>query len=196
MDYLKSSDPKDIVISKVVDAACKKNAEFKKSSLSSSELNDIPMQMFRVKAIAVMIEETTRIFVKNINRIMDGSIAPGFEIIKNSNCAQLCTITKKFDYRYGFQHKEVLQLELQGNNYIKSMMSMLWKAISNDECSEKPFERYVLGGISENYRRVYDKSDKSIYAKCQLLCDSMSGMTESHLIKKHDHLKSLENDVS
>ncbi len=73
---------------------------------------------------------------------------------------------------------------------------MLWKAISNNHDSEKPFERYAYGGISENYRRVYEKSDKSTYAKCQLLCDTLSGMTEKYLIKKHDNLKSLENDSS
>jgi len=196
MDYLKTSSSRDVITDEVVDAACEKNDEFKSASLSSSELNDISMQMFRVKAITVMVEAATDVFVKNIDKMMNGSIEPGFELIKNSNCAQLCKSAKKFDYRYGFQHKEVLRLELQGNNYIKSMMSMLWKAISNNGYSKNPFERYAFGGISENYRRVYDDSDKSTYAKCQLLCDTISGMTESHLMKKHDHLKSLENGSS
>jgi len=193
MDFLISFDSTDKIINEVVVAARRKNEEFKKASLSSCELNDISMQMFRVKAITVMVEAATGVFVDNIEKMMNGSITPGFELIKNSNCTQLCKAAKSFDYRYGFQHKEVLRLELQGNNYIKSTMSMLWKAISKDGKPNNPFERYAFGGISENYRRVYEDSDKSSYAKCQLLSDTISGMTESHLIKIHDNLKSLEN---
>jgi len=193
MDYLKSFDSEDIIIDDVVNTARKKNEVFKADSLSSCELNDISMQMFRVKAISVMVEAATNVFVENIDKMMAGTIEPGFELIKNSNCAKLCKASKEFDFRYGFQHKEVLRLELQGNNYIKNMMSMLWKAIENDGKSDKPFERYAFGTISENYRRVYNASDKAMYDKCQLLCDTISGMTESYLIKKHNELKSLEN---
>lgn len=73
------------------------------------------------------------------------------------------------------------------------MMTMLWQAIAKDgEHDDHPFERYAFGSISENYRRVYTSTDKSMYTKYQLLCDVISGMTESYLIKKHNELKSLE----
>ncbi|MCI0561017.1 MAG: hypothetical protein MN733_21230 [Nitrososphaera sp.] len=149
--------------------------------------------MFRVKAIAEMVAAATEVFVANVGKMMDGSIEPGFELIKNSKCAQLCKAAKEFDFRYGFQHKEVLRIELQGNNYIKNMMTMLWRSISVEGDQNKPFERFVFGEISENYRRVYNASDASHYAKCQLVCDAISGMTESYLIKKHDEFRSLEN---
>lgn len=197
IDFLETFDDKDEVIKKVIDAARDKNKELKRASLSSRELNDMSMQMFRVKAIAVMVESATNVFVKNVSKMMNGAIEAGFELIKNSDSSQLCKAAKDFDYRHGFQHKDVLRLELQGNNYIKNMMSMLWRAISKDgDLTNNPFERYVFGWISENYRRVYQDSDKSLYAKCQLLCDVISGMTESHLIKKHDQLKSLQNDFT
>ena len=194
MDFLKTYDKKDKIISQVVKAAWKENRKFKKESLSSRELNDVSMQMFRVNAIRVMVEAATNVFVTKVKQMMDGTISQGFELIKNSDCAQLCKATKEFDLRHGFQHKDVLKLELQGNNYIKNMMTMLWKAISKDgEHSDNPFERYAFGEISENYRRVYESTDKSDYAKFQLLCDVVSGMTEKYLINKHDELKSLEN---
>lgn len=196
LDFLVSFDKQDTVIREVIKAARKKNREFKRAQLSSRELNDISMQMFRVKAITEMVRAATDVFVGNVDKIMNGSIEPGFELIRNSRCAQLCKAAKDFDYRYGFQHKEVLKLELQGNNYIKGMMTMLWRAISQDGKPDNPFERYVFGEISENYRRVYDDSSKSDYAKYQLLCDTISGMTESYLIKKHDEFKSLKNDAA
>ena len=193
MDFLETFDKDDIKIKEVVNKSREKNREFREGLLSSSELNDISMQMFRVIAISVMIDSATDTFVENISHIMNEEIEGGFELIKNSDCSKLCAATKKFDNEYGFQHKDVLKLELQGNNYIKSLMSMLWGAIKNDESSRTPFERYAFGQISENYRRIYENSDKTIDDKLHLLCDFVSGMTESFLIKTHDELKALEN---
>ena len=196
MDYLKSLGKQDKVIKEVVKQSEKKNKEFKKERLSSRELNDISMQIFRAKAISEMIEAVTKAFVANKDRIMEGSIEPGFELIKSSSCKNLCRLLKKFDYRYGFQHKEVLKTELEGNNYVKNMMTMLWGAVSKGEDEAFPYERYIFGSISENYRRIYKASKKSKYDKCQLVCDAISGMTESYLIKKHDEYKALERNIS
>lgn len=191
IDHLDSHDNKDYAINNVIQISKKKNAEFRANSLSSRELNDLSMQMFRVSSISMMIEAATNVFVTNINKIMGNKIEQGFELIKNSNCANLCSAVKEFDLRYGFQHKDVLRLELEGNNYIKKTMSMLWEAISNDD-NRAPFEKYAFGEISENYRRVYNSTDKGPYARYQLLCDAIAGMTENYLIKKHNELTSLQ----
>jgi dGTPase len=193
VDHLESFDPNDPVIKRVLKISREKNVEFRKENLSSRELNDISTQMLRVTAIAEMVPSATATFVENVGKMMDGSIEPGFELIGNSPSAQLCKAAKAFDLRHGFKHKEVLRLELQGNNYIKSIMNMLWSAIREGGTSSDAFERYVYGEISENYRRVFDASDKSLYAKCQLLCDVISGMTEHHLMKKHEEFRALKN---
>jgi dGTPase len=193
MDFLESYDSKDPVILGVVAFSRAKNLDFRKANLSSKELNDISMQMFRVKAIAEMIEAVTATFVTNVRNMLRRKTAPGFELIKASRCSQLCSAAKAFDLRHGFQHKDVLRLELQGSNFIKSMMSMLWRGIEGGAKSDNPFERYVYGAISENYRRVYLASDQSKSSRCQLLCDALSGMTESFLIKRHEEFASLDN---
>lgn len=195
IDHLESSANGDEVITRVVTASKTENEKFKKANLSSSELNELSMTMFRVKAISEMIVGSTDIFVANCNKMLDGSIEQGFELIANSNCSGLCDSLQKFDRRHGFQNKEVLKLELQGSFYIKNIMTFFWRAISCQDLKKNPFERYIYGEISENYRRVYDDTDKSLDAKCQLLCDVVSGMTESYLIKKHDEFKAIENDV-
>lgn len=122
MDFLEHKGKDDKVIASVIDAARKKNAEFKREKLSFRELNDISMQMFRVKAISEMVEAATKVFVVNIGNIMNESIEPGFDLISASECHQLCSASKEFDFRYGFQHKDVLRLELQGNNYINTTL--------------------------------------------------------------------------
>lgn len=192
MDYLRSNAGEDAVVLEVVAAAEGKNKEFKEEVLSSSELNDVSMQMFRVKAISIMIESTIETFVSRVTEIVDGKVPPSFELIAETKSSTLCRLLKKFDKRYGFRHKDVLKLELEGANYIKSMLDMLWRAIDGCESSD-PFSRYAYGRISENYRRVYEASEMKVYNKCQLLCDAVSGMTDSYLITLHDELRPLCN---
>lgn len=191
MDYLESNSDGDAVIASVVKNSRNKNEDFKKEDLSSRELNDLSTQMFRVYAITEMVQAATTVFVENIKRMLSGKLPGGFELIKESKAGNLCSVIKKFDFRFGFQHRDVLRLELTGSNYIKSLMDTLWAAVCNGKSPDKPFERYVYGEISENYRRIFEKTDRGIYARCQLVCDAVSGMTESYLIKKHDEFKAL-----
>lgn len=193
MDHLQSEGRGDPIIDKVVEASRSKNTEFKKDGLSSRELNDLSMQMFRVKAISEMVIAATSVFVEKIDQLLDGTIPPAFELIKNSSCATLCSLTKGFDRRHGFQHPDVLKLELRGNTYIKSMMTTLWESVIKSDDKRNPFERFVFGEISENYRRVYDSSSKTDYERRQLVCDALSGMTEPYLLRKYEEYRSLSN---
>lgn len=193
MDFLQSSSTGDLATANVVKFSQARNMEFKREQLSSRELNDMSMQMFRVKAIHEMVQAATETFVNTIGKIMAGEIEPGFELIKSSPCALLCKAVKEFARRHGFQHRDVLRLELKGNRYIKSMMGILWRAIQRGDDPKSPFERFVFGEISENYRRVYSAAGDSAYARCQLLCDVLSGMTESHLVQRHAEFSSFDN---
>ena len=193
MDYLSMKAGKDKVTNKVRDAALLKNEEFKKDlKLSPAELDELSMLMFRVIAISEMIQSITNTFVRNIPDMMSGKIKKNFGLIDKSNSKSLCESLKKFDQRYGFQHPSVLRLELQGNNYIRRTMDMLWLGIVN-HTKEDPFAKYAYGRISENYRRVYDANREKDPERAQahLLCDSISGMTESYLIALHDELEAL-----
>ncbi len=200
MDYLEHNSKGNEVIDKVVEGSLDKNKEFKKSEeLSSPELSDMSMQMFRVFAIFQMVDSATDAFVEKVPEMLDGTIAPDFKLIEHAQAARLCKMLKKFNAKYGFRHKDVLRLELQGNNYIQSMMDMLWSAIVKDTDNEA-FNEYGYHRISENYRRVYegaikkltDKDQKALlYAQCQLLCDAVSGMTDSYLISLHEELRPL-----
>jgi dGTPase len=156
-------------------------------------LNDVSMQKFRVAAIAKMVPAATETFVKSVSQLLEGSVDAAFELIPRSTCGVLCATVKEFDKRFGFRHRDVLKLELQGNCLIKSFMEMVWPAIQKSKEERSPFERYVFNEISEGYRRVYSTSEKDTYAKYQLLCDAVSGMTESHLIKKHSEFQSLRH---
>lgn len=193
VDFLNSASQEDETVKVVVKKATAKNSEFKKAALSSRELNEVSMQMFRVAAIAEMVVSATSVFVESIKGMLDGSIEQGFELIEKSRSAELCSVLKKFDRQYGFQHRDVLKLELQGSNYILSLMDMLGGAITKLDNEASPFDRFAYGEISENYRRVFEQSARTDYDKYRLLCDAVSGMTESFLIRKHDELRKLKD---
>lgn len=192
MDFIEAY-AQDDVSREIVSWSRKKHKEIRAMGLSSKEVNDVSMQMFRSFAISRMVQSVTDSFVKNVDRVLSGAPDPGFELIKESDCRDFCKAVKDFDRRYGFQHRDVLRLELQGHNYIQAVMGLLWDAVSSkdgEHCS--PFSRFVYGSISENYRRVYEASPKTIGDRRQLVCDAVSGMTESYLIKFYSELEALK----
>ena len=189
IDHLQSYKH-DEVVQEVVEAALDKNEEFKQARLSSAELSDLSMQMFRVKAIAVMVDAATVAFTTNVDRLMSGGAAGDFELISHSRCGILCEALKEFDKKHGFLNAAVLRLELEGDRYIHDTMDMLWYAINHGDEGD-PFARYAYGRISENYRRVYESGGGNEDDKAHLLCDAMSGMTERYLVSLHRELKAL-----
>ena len=195
MDHLSSDNGlSDRITKDVVEKAHAKNTEFKHERLSSHELNDLSMLMFRVKAIAEMVQSATKTFVDHVRRMMSGDISSSFELIDSSDCARLCTHLKEFDKRHGFLHPEVLRLELEGHNYITQILDMLWEGINHHD--EKPFAKYAYGRISENYRRVYEDSNREYSDKAHLLCDTVSGMSESYLVSLHNELRTLNHAIN
>lgn len=187
IDSLNSSD--DPLTKGVVRAVKKKNREFQKEGLTPSELNELSMQMFRVKAVAEMVKAATHSFVSNIGGIMCASVRPEFELVKQSDAADLCERLKEFDRDNGFSHPDVLRLELQGHNYITQTMDWLWSSVDG----KGRFDAYVRSRMSENYRRAYDRTDKTCSDKLHLVCDVIAGMTDRYLVSFHDDLKELRH---
>ncbi|MBC6906714.1 dNTP triphosphohydrolase [Saccharophagus sp. K07] len=190
VDALNSCEYRDdAIVKEVRDFSVEKNTTYKKEGLSSAELNEISMQMFRVKAIHHMVNSVVNVYVNKIGNIMNGSLNPGFQLIKHSAAGPLCSILKEFDVRYGYQNKQVLELELKGKNTITETMDLLWSAIT---CRNTAFSKYAWVLLSENYRRAHGKSIESfMYKNCQLLADSISGMTDTYVFNINRKLRDL-----
>jgi len=193
VDYLEHAGADDEITKKVLKKAREKNTEFKKENLSPRELNDISMQMMRVCSISALINPVVDEFSNSIESILDGGYKD--DLIKNSEANSFCKALKRFDLELGYKNKSVLELELRGSNYIKSLMTMLWEGIRYHE-SKDAFSEYAFQRISENYRRVFKEAIReNRQARCQiqaqLLADAISGMTDSYLISLHDELKPL-----
>lgn len=191
ISYLKNESDNDPVVKDLVENVEVKCQDFPRSNLSSDELNNLSMQMFRVRAIYVLVEETTKTFVENVSKMLDGTAESGGELLDMTTTCTLWKLLKSFSRKHGFNHTDILRLELEGNNLIKSTMDMLWEAISKED--RNTFEKFAFQRISENYRRIYEKSEKKLYNQYQLLADSVSGMTDSYLKQIHSELRPLYN---
>ncbi|MGI2114905.1 dGTP triphosphohydrolase [Shewanella frigidimarina] len=189
------------IISELINNIKTKNEEFKKAKLSPAELNDMSMQMFRVYAIASLVNSVVNTFKSRINEFISLDCKHK-DLVSISDGGLLCKSLKEFDYSWGYKHKSVLKLELEGHNYINSLMDMLWVGIhgrlKNEHKSNTPFGKYAYQKISENYRRVFENPENKmqiIYREAQLLTDAISGMTDSYLITLHDELRALYHNV-
>lgn len=204
INHLRTSqnDPKNTeaqknIIEEVIEKSSAKNAEYMKENLSPAELNDMSMQMFRVFSISALVKCTVNHFIENIELYLNSENTEK-DIISKSDAGALCASLKCFDTEWGYKHKSVLKLELEGHNYINSIMDMLWIGIhgrlQKEHASMTPFGRYAYQKISENYRRIFEDKTNVMpicYKEAQLLTDAISGMTDNYLITLHNELKSL-----
>ncbi|MDJ3784603.1 dNTP triphosphohydrolase [Salmonella enterica] len=198
IDFIQSNQfcKEDDVAKRVIENCKKIHADYAQQKLSPAELNDMSMQMFRVYAIAELVDAVVIAFKDNINEFLNDTCEIK-DLISCSSGKNLCQALKKFDSSRGYQHRSVLKLELEGSNYIKGLMDMLWLGIkgraTGDTQYDTPFGRYVYGRISENYRRIFEQENSlpACYKEAQLLADAISGMTDSYLIALHDELRAL-----
>ena len=176
---------------KVRNDACNKSKEFKQESLTARELDELSMQMFRVHAIAEMVKAVTDAFVADVNKFLQADVDAQSGLVEQSDANDICRRLKKFDKEHGFSNPNVLRLELRGHNYIAQTLDWLWRSVEGEDRGR--FEDYVYSRISENYRRVYEKTDRSKQHRLHLVCDAVAGMTDSYLVSLHDDLKELDS---
>ncbi|HRX87839.1 MAG TPA: dNTP triphosphohydrolase [Steroidobacteraceae bacterium] len=207
MAFLGQHCSADDLTMRVVHLSRQKHDEYRETSLSPGELNDISMQRFRVYAIGEMVAAATRAFGRRRAAIEGGRLET--DLLAASEAAKFRKCLKDFDFKHAYRHKTVLAIEATGTKTIWELMDILWAAITDRKDTRKlgsqrstPFLAYAYERISENYRRIFE-SDKNRmpvrYKEAQLLTDMISGMTDTFAVdlltdlKKHadrDYTKS------
>jgi len=171
---------------------------YRNQDLSPEELNDLAIQKFRVYAIGAMVYAIVDEFEKNIEAIMSGIY--NSDLLTHSSAGGLCRALKKFARRHAYVHRSVREVELEGHNVIRELMSIFWDAIAaKRKCVDDPFNAYVYSRISENYRRVAQNPYHTLpsrYIDCQLLTDMISGMTDGFAVDLYRHFKTCQRHES
>lgn len=109
MEHSEDGDP---LIRQVRHEAEDAHAQYRLLLLSPTELNDISMQQFRIRAIAAMVREVTVRFIAQQDVMMAGTFTD--DLVSASGANNLCHALKAFSRRHVYQHKSVLEVELTG----------------------------------------------------------------------------------
>jgi dGTPase len=182
------SDPLDPRIKAICDKSKERENEYRQFDLSAPELSDICMQMLRVQAIGLMVNDVIEAFVDNQDAILSGAF--NGELLAVSKSVGLWKALKAFAKKHVYSHRSVIEVELEGHRTIHALMDDIWEAINNrgspDFTKTKdapPFSAYVFSRISENYRRAAQRSNMPMrYRELQLMTDMISGMTDSFAV--------------
>ena len=192
----------DPIVAHLCEYAEGQHKGFLHQNLHPGELNDVAMQLFRTRAIHMLVTAVTNAFSEHYVSIMNGTFSG--TLIDASLGHALCDALKRFDYENAYKHRSVLEIELDGHNVINRLMDFLWQGISHRQEYAKlagrrrnPFAEYVYSRISRNYRRVFEGKIANVYnteslpiryRELQLLTDMISGMTDQFCIDLYEDL--------
>jgi dGTPase len=101
---------------------------YRNQDLSPEELNDLAIQKFRVYAIGAMVYAIVDEFENKIDCIISGTYKT--DLLTCSSAGALCKELKKFARRHAYVHRSVREVELEGHNVIRELMSIFWEAIA------------------------------------------------------------------
>jgi dGTPase len=178
----------DALVASVFGFADARREVIKRVSLSSAELDDLSMQVWRVAAISAMVKSALDAFVQHYSAIAQG-IFEG-DLLANSPASQFRDLCKNLLRRVTFPHRSVLEIELRGSIVIEQLMDRLWAAIAGREDRAQTQSRpvdprlaYTYSRLSENYRIVFETASTALpmrYREAQLMTDMIAGMTDSY----------------
>jgi dGTPase len=184
-------------IQQICDKSKERETEYRAFDLSGPELSDICMQMLRVQAIGIMVNDVIEAYVAQSEAIMSGQFQG--ELLAVSKSSKLLAAFKAFARKHVYSHRSVIEVELEGHRTIHALMDDLWRAIVNRGSADftktrdaPPYDAYVYSRISENYRRVAQRSQMPMrYRELQLMTDMISGMTDSFAVNIRRELRDL-----
>jgi dGTPase len=179
-----------------------------------NKLNEIPecnlanIQNFKVRAQGLMFKEVVSMFKQNYKSIMNCEYGIK-NLLEESEVKELVQEMQRLAYDYCYPNKEVLTLELVGDEVINGLLDKFVDALAyhEDVIETKKREGKLYSIISDNFKfisrldensnKVRRKSDpiKSVkfedvdmYKRLLLITDFISGMTDSYAVNLYKEL--------
>jgi dGTPase len=153
---------------------------------------DVLMQLLRTYFISLVVSVAVPELKTAISADNAGA---GNPCLSHGECASLLELLKDYTKAYIYSHPSVEKVELEGHSVIPYLLGAFWSALeSNEQGSASMQDKFVIKKISPNYLRVYDVTlgkFPSWYARLQVCCDMVCGMTDSFAISAAQELKEL-----
>ncbi len=176
---------RDALQRKVLDSAADKLVHCYEKAVEkrmpSPEQNAV--QNWIVAMQGTMIYAASNAFVDNYSAIMSGSM--NAELLACSPAAVVAEALSDIAFRYAFQSKEILKIELSVENMMSFLMSRLTGAALRFETPQQRItDDKMISVISENYLKICrmeceGKSEaEQAYHRLMLVTDYICGMTD------------------
>ena len=151
----------------------------KERGMPSTEENAV--QNFLVRVQSMMICAAAESFVRNYDRIMRGELRT--ELLADSPARTLSDALSDIAYRYAFNSKEILRIELSVSEMMNCLLERLSGAALRFETpQEKITDSKLISVISENYVKIcragWSSEGAEAYSRLMLVTDYVCGMTD------------------
>ena len=151
----------------------------KERGMPSTEENAV--QNFLVRVQSMMICAAAESFVRNYDRIMRGELRT--ELLADSPARTLSDALSDIAYRYAFNSKEILRIELSVSEMMNCLLERLSGAALRFETpQEKITDSKLISVISENYVKIcragWSSESAEAYSRLMLVTDYVCGMTD------------------
>ncbi len=170
---------------KVLDSAAEKLEhcleKAQQKHMPSPEENAV--QNWIVAMQGTMIYAASNAFIENYDAIMDGAMRT--ELLAESPAAVVAEALSDIAFRYAFQSKEILKIELSVSNMMDFLMERLTgAALRFETAQERITDSKMISVISENYLKICrmecDRKSEAeqAYHRLMLVTDYICGMTD------------------
>lgn len=169
----------------------------KKKGIPNDDL--VAVQNFKIYSQSLMFKCVVESFKKHYEEIMNGDFSG--DLFNETKCQPLIVELKRIASEYCFSNKEVIALELVGDNVITGLLDKF--VIPIIECKKKPapktYEGKIFSLFSNNFMYICchdenvrgnpkDFSETSMYNRLLLITDYISGMTDSYAVNLYKQL--------
>lgn len=159
-------------------------------SLSPEQASDYAVQMLRTYAVGRLVTEATNTFVGYLPDLLACKSMPS---LLDGDSMQLCRALRDFGVEHVYAHPSIREKETYGAYALSKLLDYFYEAIRDKHASF--FHDYAWQAISENYRKVFESPRfaqlSPRYRELRLLCDMVSGMTDSYCMRTFEKLSSM-----
>ena len=155
------------------------------------------VQNWIISAQGQMIAGVTDSFVRHYGEIMEGTY--GQDLASASSMGLLMEALGDIAYRYAFQTRPILQLEIGAQRIFEFLLERFVDAVLpyDTELPMTQVQEKLVALISENYRRIYKLcsqgkgEEEKLYLRLLLVTDYICGMTDSYARDMYQELNGI-----
>jgi dGTPase len=150
------------------------------------EVTDVNERIAFLRAMTInkLIKETLAVFLKNLNKIMEGTFESSLIKHLSGTTGIAMKEVQKLSVKKIYKHPEVVTIELSGYNILGTLLEEFIPAVTNPV---NDYHKKLLSLIPEQYKT----NDQSVYHRIQTVLDFVSNMTDLYAVKLYKDIKGI-----